>query len=76
MHTGDGKAEKSEYALVQSTLMTWGFKVHLSLADTKKSGVALLVRKDLVPQRVTFNLPGEAEPHHPEGRIILAEFER
>jgi hypothetical protein len=62
-------------------LLHRGYKVLLSLADQKRSGVAVLLREGLHHhvRSVAFNLTLDGEEgggHHPEGRIILLEFDR
>eukprot|EP00927_Polykrikos_kofoidii_P053792 TRINITY_DN48344_c0_g1_i1.p1 TRINITY_DN48344_c0_g1~~TRINITY_DN48344_c0_g1_i1.p1 ORF type:complete len:403 (-),score=60.71 TRINITY_DN48344_c0_g1_i1:69-1277(-) len=83
-------AEREEWSVVQRTLLAEirnDYVVYWSLADSKYSGTALIVRKTLRPSRLTYTLPAfkksshsshldPADPSwHPEGRIILASFE-
>jgi exodeoxyribonuclease III len=54
-----------------------GYAVHLSLADKKYAGQAILVRKTLQPPTIRYTFDPNSHPsiHDADGRIIIAEFE-
>lgn len=79
MHSGDTAVERAEHALVKSEVFQWatrmGYRLVLSLADTKKGGQLVGVRQDISGgvRDVFFNLlPGDE--HEAEGRVILVAF--
>eukprot|EP00873_Tetraselmis_striata_P011720 jgi/Tetstr1/431984/TSEL_021461.t1 len=53
------------------------YRVFYSLSDWKYAGSALLVRRPCAPARVRYSLEegAGAGKHHPDGRVIIAEFE-
>eukprot|EP00929_Paragymnodinium_shiwhaense_P115752 TRINITY_DN84821_c0_g1_i1.p1 TRINITY_DN84821_c0_g1~~TRINITY_DN84821_c0_g1_i1.p1 ORF type:complete len:437 (+),score=54.05 TRINITY_DN84821_c0_g1_i1:47-1312(+) len=87
----DTQVEKDDWKLVQRTLLAEvqnDYDVYWSLADSKYSGTAMLIRRPLHPSSIQYTLPalsrsGVHSAHrdvadstwHPEGRIILAAFE-
>ncbi|CAN8067120.1 unnamed protein product [Agarophyton chilense] len=71
----------ADASLVHSLMSTpelQSYKLHLSLADTKYSGTAMLWNKNTIsgPKVVRYHLGREkSKRHHPEGRVIYAKFE-
>ncbi|KAF4737213.1 hypothetical protein FOZ63_001688, partial [Perkinsus olseni] len=54
-------------------------QLYFSLRSIKQAGVGMFMRKMPKPERVQFKIPGTEVGgdgfHHPEGRIVLADFE-
>ncbi|KAF4708592.1 hypothetical protein FOZ62_032376, partial [Perkinsus olseni] len=54
-------------------------QLYFSLRSVKQAGVGMFMRKMPKPERVQFKIPGTEVGgdgfHHPEGRIVLADFE-
>ena len=54
------------------------YRAYYSLSDSKYSGVALLVRRDVkqpTALRFSLDLAAPDATHHPEGRVIVASFD-
>lgn len=61
-----------------STVMKMGYRVVLALADTKRAGTLVMVRKPLdqtAVRGVRFHFPGQEPRYEEEGRIILLDFD-
>lgn len=72
--TSAARAEKQVLMRALSTPPFSNYRVWWSLSDSKYGGTALLVKKQVQPEKVSFSLDRKASKHEPDGRVILAEF--
>jgi exonuclease III len=71
-------AQAREADELGSFLRSHGYRAYYSLSDSKYSGAALLVRRDVqqpVSLRFSLDLAAPSEAHHADGRVIVASFE-
>ncbi|KAG0450081.1 hypothetical protein HPP92_026949 [Vanilla planifolia] len=74
----DTSASREEKQVLMRALSTSPFnnyQVWWSLSDSKYGGTALLIKRELQPENVSFSLDRKSSKHEPGGRVILAEFE-
>lgn len=68
---------RRQYASLHASITGMGYSFLLALADKKRAGTLVMVRRELQPavRGTAFNLPGAGGPEYEEqGRVILLEF--
>ncbi|CAM9939190.1 unnamed protein product [Pylaiella littoralis] len=77
----DTKKDRDDIALVRKTLLNLarrlGYRVVMSLANTKKAGSAALIRDTCPSENIFFSITPEGQlskEHDREGRVIVIEY--